>query len=181
MHRASVRVVLGLTIVGCGLLAAQPARAQQYQKFQNLSTGYCLRAPWEGNAYVDHCGSTWLEEYWKKNAPYGNFAPDNQYFNYYWSETSSGWSGSPVCLGVANASKTHNANVMSWACNSSKDQFWNAVLDAPTGCYVFYNYNSGLVMGVAGGSTADGAPVIQWEDLHTQAGHRDQLWCPFTP
>src|SRR5262249_38484238 len=36
------------------------------------------------------------------------------------------------------------------------------------GYYVIVNVNSGLVMAVQGASTADGAPIIQWEYRATQ-------------
>jgi hypothetical protein len=41
-----------------------------------------------------------------------------------------------------------------------------------TGSYTLKNVNSGLVLGINGGSTADGASAVQW----TSTGSYDQMW-----
>jgi len=42
----------------------------------------------------------------------------------------------------------------------------------------FVNLNSGLVLGVSGNSTAQGAPVVQWANQGTL---NNQLWGPMAP
>jgi hypothetical protein len=44
-------------------------------------------------------------------------------------------------------------------------------------CPVIANLNADKLIGVSGGSTAEGAPVILWSFI---VGHPDQLWCPAT-
>ena len=53
--------------------------------------------------------------------------------------------------------------------NGSADNRWRVV---PTGARRLQNKNSGLVLGVTGMSTADGALVVQWVDT----GTADHLW-----
>jgi hypothetical protein len=73
------------------------------------------------------------------------------------------------CLGIAGGSTAPGARVVGWDCGgpSHPDQYWlifttvscaaNGVLYHP-----IVNYKSGLVLGVAGNSTATGAHIVQW-------------------
>jgi hypothetical protein len=80
------------------------------------------------------------------------------------------------CLGVSGASISAGAAVVEWACNGSADQQW---IFKPTGgnadglpLYNIVNLKSHDCLGVAGGSTLRGAPVVQWPCN----GHPDQEW-----
>jgi hypothetical protein len=80
------------------------------------------------------------------------------------------------CLGVSGASTAAGAAVVEWTCNGSADQQW---IFKPTGghangwpLYNIVNLKSHDCLGVAGGSMALGAPVVQWPCN----GHPDQEW-----
>jgi hypothetical protein len=78
------------------------------------------------------------------------------------------------CLGVPGGSTNSDVQLVIWDCLSHPDQFWTAIQDPNTGCFVLQNFNSGLVVGVRGGSLLNSAAVVQFNFL---AGHPDQEWC----
>ena len=47
-------------------------------------------------------------------------------------------------------------------------------------CYNFADID-GLVVGVSGGKTGKGQPVIFWDNLHDPYNHPDQIWCVYPP
>lgn len=71
------------------------------------------------------------------------------------------------CLGVAGASMAEGAQVVGYTClPSHPDQYWDIAYEGSVdgyGEYTVEDLHSRLVLGVAGGSTANGAPVVQWK------------------
>jgi hypothetical protein len=57
--------------------------------------------------------------------------------------------------------------------NGGTSQLWKIVSDSD-GFFHITSANSGLAADVSGGSTADGAKIIQW----TYSGADNQLWTP---
>jgi hypothetical protein len=74
------------------------------------------------------------------------------------------------CLGVAGASTNPGARVVGWTClPTHRDQYWIEAGECLVGFdffYLFQNDQSQLVLGVAAGSTSNGAEVVQWTDQH---------------
>jgi hypothetical protein len=68
--------------------------------------------------------------------------------------------GDGQCLGVQGISKGKGVWIYGWTCNGHPDQYWYVSLI--DGYDVFTDYNSRLVLGIAGGSTEIGAHVVQW-------------------
>jgi hypothetical protein len=82
------------------------------------------------------------------------------------------------CMGIIGGGTGQGAQVVQWDCygRDHPDQYWAYV---PTGAYVgdnpvweIVNLNTGMCLGVTGGSTSIGAPVVQW----ACNGHPDQNW-----
>lgn len=102
---------------------------------------------------------------------------------YYGASNSAGYSqitwGNHQCLGVAGGSTAPLAQVVGWDCEPSHpDQYWlmfTSVYCSALGShyYPIVNYKSGLVLGVAGGSTATGAHIVIYP---YQAVCNDQFW-----
>src|ERR1700761_36798 len=66
------------------------------------------------------------------------------------------------CLSIAGSSTAEGADVVTAACNLHRlDQYWSTIYYGG-GYSWFVNYNSGQVIGVLGGSTAQGAAIVQW-------------------
>jgi hypothetical protein len=84
--------------------------------------------------------------------------------------------GNGKCLGVAGGSTSQGARITAWSCAGDPyNQFWDFV-PAPHGYYI-QNYGAALaghdyVVGVADASTANGAPLVLWQQLT----HPDQYW-----
>jgi hypothetical protein len=81
------------------------------------------------------------------------------------------------CLSVAGQRTDNGAPLVIWDCKPSglRDQRWT-FLDGNLNpqCTTIYNDNSvDKVVGVLGGSLAEGARVVLWRWL----GHLDQEWC----
>jgi len=84
--------------------------------------------------------------------------------------------GDGQCLGVLGGSTDEGAPVYGWTClgPSHPDQYWEKVRSTTDSSYrYFINMNSGLVIGVSGNSTAQGASVVQWANQNTE---NNQLW-----
>jgi hypothetical protein len=87
------------------------------------------------------------------------------------------------CLGVSGASMAAGARVVGFTClTSHMDQYW-ALIPYSNACegsdcaYVVEDLNSGDILGVAGGSTANGAAVVQWPwDGVTTDSAANQVW-----
>lgn len=76
------------------------------------------------------------------------------------------------CLAVPNRSGSPGVQLIIWSCNAANpDQLWNVSYIDYLG-YGIYNKYSQLTIGVSGGSSANGAPVIQWYP----SGALDQTW-----
>lgn len=78
------------------------------------------------------------------------------------------------CLGVPGESTNRDVQLVIWDCLSHLDQFWSALLDRNTGCYWLQNFNSGLFVGVRGGSLLNSAAVVQFDFV---PGALNQEWC----
>jgi hypothetical protein len=81
------------------------------------------------------------------------------------------------CVGVTGGSTAVGAAVVQWDCDRSANQEWYFRPTGQTGSggwpvYNIVNKNSGLCLGVTGGSTSVGANTVQW----TCNGHPDQGW-----
>jgi hypothetical protein len=82
------------------------------------------------------------------------------------------WTANSLCLGV---NSSNQAGI--WACTSHPDQTWHWG-QAGDGGNQLVNGN-GQCLGVAGGSTTEGAHVVGWTCLGT--GHPDQYWLEYFP
>lgn len=84
---------------------------------------------------------------------------------------------SSSCMGVQGSSTAYGASVVQWACNGHDDQLWRWVW---TGNFTrdgwpiwnIVDDNSGLCLGISGGSLTAGALAVQW----TCNGNADQSW-----
>jgi Ricin-type beta-trefoil lectin domain-like len=80
------------------------------------------------------------------------------------------WTG--LCLGISGGAD--DAPAVQWYClNGHPDQQWSTGAGNSGGFYQLIN-NDGQCLGVAGGSTAQGAQVVGWKCLGTS--HPDQYW-----
>lgn len=79
------------------------------------------------------------------------------------------------CLGVAGGSTQEGARIRGWTCSGAADQFWNYnnyCVSGPHSLQQFLENSDGYVIGVQGGSTANGAELIQWASNTST----DQCW-----
>lgn len=99
--------------------------------------------------------------------------------------TNNGWyelvnqatydNGDPTnwsCLGVAGGSLALGAIMVIWHCNGHLDQQWAPGPTASGAPSTITDRNSGMVIAVNGGGTADGLNIIQWYSGNTN----DKLW-----
>jgi hypothetical protein len=89
--------------------------------------------------------------------------------------------GDNQCLGIYAGSTTQGARAYGWTCvPNAPNQYWYAwsfdCEDPYTTATVFYNYGSGMVLGVLDNSTAQGAAVVQWPYVGTSLGTNNQFW-----
>jgi hypothetical protein len=74
--------------------------------------------------------------------------------------------GASTCLDDPGFSHTSGTRMDSWGCNGGANQQWRVfasrVIDNQFQEYEFQNQASGLCLDMKGGSSANGAPVIQW-------------------
>jgi Ricin-type beta-trefoil lectin domain-like len=90
--------------------------------------------------------------------------------------------GAGKCLATASNSAAEGVQIRAVSCaqNSTdpNDVFWLTGPAPASGWHYLFNYNSGLVIGILGGSNANGAELVQWQALP----HPDQYWdLPATP
>lgn len=64
-------------------------------------------------------------------------------------------------LDVANFGKADGDNIQQWSLNGTENQVWALSQDSD-GYFDLESRNSGLFMGLSGGSLTDGANIIQW-------------------
>jgi Ricin-type beta-trefoil lectin domain len=81
------------------------------------------------------------------------------------------------CLGVSGGSLSQGASIVQWSCNGHPDQTWLWIYTGyttSTGWPIWniLDENSGMCLGISGGSTSRGAYAIQWGCN----GHADQAW-----
>jgi hypothetical protein len=70
------------------------------------------------------------------------------------------------CLGTQSKSAAQGAQLQAGPCTGSPDQYW-----VRSGLFL-QNFQSGLVAGVLGASTTNGAPIVQW----SKDTSSDQQW-----
>jgi ricin-type beta-trefoil lectin protein len=85
---------------------------------------------------------------------------------------------SGLCLGLAGGSSAPGTDAVLWNCNGHPDQQWS-IRSTTTNSLGFkfdqFESNDGaLCLGVAGGSTAEGAKLVGWTCDGTD--HEDQWW-----
>lgn len=73
------------------------------------------------------------------------------------------------CLGIAGGAS--DADAVLWDCNGHPDQTWHIGQQNFDGYYQLINGDN-QCLGVAGGSTTEGADIVGW----TCNGHPDQYW-----
>jgi serine/threonine-protein kinase len=168
-------------------------------QFQDFQTALCLDGS-NGNAYTLACNGGGYQYWYHASVPFqildnlaqkcvgifgglaGSYTcttnPDQ---TWHWGQAlanSGGFAqlvnGNGACLGVVNKSTSYGADINATACGSDPSQYWQPLTspDSSTGYYYLENYNSGLVLGIGGGSTANGASLVQW----TKLTHPDQYW-----
>jgi hypothetical protein len=176
----AVMLATGLA-VGFGATAAY---AQSTSNIYNSNSGRCLGIDASEDAGIWNCtdaGNADQAWYWK-----GIYITGPHGIVYGMIENKKG-----QCLGVSGGSTKNGARVTGWTCVSSHhDQYWDndCVYDSINGqgC-VLVNLQTpvnglsvgGKVIGVAGGSKANGAEAVLWTNtLETGAGkfHPDQNW-----
>lgn len=92
-----------------------------------------------------------------------------------WVNSTSVNSGK--CLGVGGGSLNEGASVVQWSCLPHPDQTWAWIYTGATTSsgwpiWNILNDNSGMCLGISGGSTSVGAYAIQWGCN----GNADQAW-----
>lgn len=131
--------------------------------FENYSTGMCLGlggGHGDADAVVWRCNGA-SNQTWAAQTPTAS------------EHITNGIPGQ--CLGVAGGSTGEGADVVGWTCQSAaRNQDWEFGTVQP--CYHDYsndpyypifNSQTGYVVGVAGGSTKEGAHVITWRYQNT--------------
>ena len=185
----AIASILGLTALGladapAGAATAQPAstpssalssNALQFSPthIRNFSSGLCLGTQ---GGLDNHPAVQWTcvnhaDQLWRTGGSLnGIFGTAYQVIN----------NNNPnQCLGVAGGSTTEGADVVGWNCGgpSHPDQYWYIgsffCTKSGTTYYTFDNFKSNWVMGVAGGSTAVGAAVVQFR---YQSMCNNQFW-----
>lgn len=80
------------------------------------------------------------------------------------------------CLGTASNSAAEGVQIRAVSCaqdsSDPNDVFWTTGSSPAAGWDYLFNFNSGLVIGILGGSNANGAELVQWQPLP----HPDQYW-----
>jgi Ricin-type beta-trefoil lectin domain len=80
--------------------------------------------------------------------------------------------GNGKCLAVNGGSYSEGARIIAYTCNGALDQYWLVIEDGVHQNFLF-NEKTSKVVAVKGGSTANGAALVQWTPLQ---GALDQLW-----
>jgi len=152
-----------------GIVSAQA----DYWTWRNANSGKCLGVAGgnmtNGTKIVqwDCLGPSHPDQYW---SPVG--INDGAYYQFH------NLSNPNKCLGVPGGSTNAGAQLVIWDClgQDHPDQFWAVIsasyLNPNDSDFVIVNNNSSLVIGVGGGLTSNGAPVVQWPWVD----HPDQRW-----
>jgi hypothetical protein len=89
--------------------------------------------------------------------------------------------GNGDCLGVAGGSTSEGAHVVAWTCQSGAlNQLWTTGTGNECNInndhyWTIQNYETGLVLGVSGASTKEGADVVMWS-LQKSPSCNNQYW-----
>lgn len=173
----TLAVALGAGL-GAAVAPAASAASAVTTNIYNPNSGRCLGI--DHNAGIWNCtekgndDQTWYFNGHYITGPYG--------IQYGMIENAKG-----QCLGVAGGSTAANAHIVGWGClPTHHDQYWlnDCTYEGGQGC-VLANLNTpvnglsagGMVIGVAGGGTANGTICVLWYDtLQTGHFHPDQNW-----
>lgn len=89
---------------------------------------------------------------------------------------AAGWqhlvNGDNQCLAVNGVSTADGARILGYLCVDSLDQYWMPAPFPASGQLYIVNHNSRKIVGVDGGSTDNGAALVQWPPQAPPA----QLW-----
>lgn len=215
MKRLTTQMALGLSIVFAGLAVSGSANAQTFGRWRNANTT-------NGTFYLGVAGGC---EYYKGPGYECGLKSGQQIITYQLAGLDQQMAAptdetvgriqdtypdyqdltTPMCVAVANNSKSLNAGVVIWDCQTTSQgpgQYWKAEsaedLGAPSqyaGCFVFINQNSSpsypankpVVLSVQNGVVKNGSAVVQYSlctDTNGACGnpsnqwHADQFWCP---
>lgn len=174
--RSAAALVVVMVVVGAGAAVAQPVRGSQtvgsqaeaasaYITFENYKTRQCMGTV-NGSVAVGakvvqrSCASLDPDQVWLVTT----------YLENTWT-TIRNSKNTNMCLAVPGSSTTRGTQLGVYQCSGNLDQQWRLDTSSP---YLLQNRNSGMFAAVAGGSTAEGAPIIQW--VSDQGINPDQLW-----
>jgi Ricin-type beta-trefoil lectin domain len=174
----TVTAVLAMVVVGAVPASADAISGDPWEwELQAQHSGKCLAVAGgsldNGAPLVQFdCTRQFNEWFYAKTVPAtGNY----QIFVITYTHSSS-----LKCLAVDGWSDANGARVVQWDCDTTGKNYsqqWNYVGSADSGVRLF-NAWSGLYLSVAGGSTANNAPVVQW----AYTGLGNQTWtytnCP---
>jgi len=177
MKNIFIRAAIGLSIMGSCLAVAAPASAASRLRNAYTSQGTFYLGVSGGNMSVGTPLIVWQaagsDQYWN--------LPDNS--GYVWDNVTS---NGTFCIDVqGDPNGGLGAGLIIQRCNSTSyvEETWQLIPAAKVGfganypgCYLFWNVNKGMAMGVAGGNTSlrNGTRVILW----TWDTSANQFWCP---
>lgn len=175
-----------VTAVGLAAFTGLGASATTTTNIYNTNSGRCLGINSSGDAGIWNCTNAGgrSDQTWHWGAKSSSMPNGEAYYQLI--------NGRGQCLGVAGGSTASGARIVGFRCIAShKDQYWqyNSVWggcecgDGP----VLANLQTplsglslgGKVIGVSGGSKANGAPLVLWPNSTTHDGstfHPDQAW-----
>jgi hypothetical protein len=155
MHLFTRKFLVGLaTLSTASTLGVNPAQAASSGQIYNPNSGRCVGIA-SGLAGIWNC-TTNNDQTWHWGQSYPNWSSYRQLIN-----------GNNKCLG-AQGSGLVGARIDASTCDGGYGQYWYYNSSSLT----VENFGSTQVMGVSGGSTANGAAVVQW----TSNGNPDQRW-----
>lgn len=183
MRRAIVSVVVAIALTVTGFLLG-PATASAQQDVGPGSLVVTPNIPASGTFNIHNYGASG-----KCIGISGNNAGDwnctsNPDQTWHWGGAiATGWyqlvNGNGKCLGISGGSDAVGAQVVAWGCNGNADQYWALGSSSYPGANTVLNYKAwfdpntaAALIGVGGGSTANGAPVVLW----SSDGSPNQSW-----
>ena len=179
-----VHSMLGLASIACCL--AMTSSASAFSVY-NLNSRLCLDVPpsgAEGNLAVQKACTGAASQQWSSDCVHGFCFSDGNGGIFDFLDNVGN------ALGVAGAREQDGTRLVAWHQTGEWNQAWgwvfvqNDPFNTANRCYQIVNAASPsiqlndsskptYVMGVLGGSTASGASVVIWTNLH----HADQTWC----
>jgi hypothetical protein len=158
-------------LLGAGPALADPPPTGPLGNFLNVHSNLCVGVS-GGYAVLENCYNDTQDEVWSPRSSYTDI------FGTTWYQ----WvNGDDECLSIAGASTAQDARVVArdhecGTVSTNPDQFWSNP-DSVNGDDM-YNFDTQWVLGVQGGSTASGAPLVE-AGTYCPLGndcHPDQIW-----